>query len=75
MAMKTIGLGITTILVCLLAGCDAYVDKSKYEESEHKASQLRAELTSAQNDLKKAQQTIAEYQAHKYQFMNTGGRT
>jgi hypothetical protein len=62
-------------LVFSIVGCDAYVDKSKYDESERQASQLRAELTSVQNDLKKAQQTIAEYQAHKYQFMNTGGRT
>jgi hypothetical protein len=70
---------LVAILVgfCLISslGCDEYVEKSKYDESQKQTADLKKQLAETSNELKKAQQTIAEYQSHKYQFMNVTGRT
>jgi len=58
-----------------LASCDAYVDKAKYEESQKEIADLKRQLSTSQDELKKAQLALGEYQAHKYQVFHNGFRT
>jgi hypothetical protein len=59
----------------LLAACDAYVEKSKYDEVKQKLTQTTKELDDSQHDVQKAHEQIGEYQAHRYQMFRVGFRT
>lgn len=58
-----------------LLGCDAFVDREKYDASQKQLADLKKQLAETSENLKKAEQKIAEYEAHRYQFMNVTART
>jgi hypothetical protein len=67
--------GIFFIVVVLLTGCDAYVEKEKYDASQKDAANLKQQLAEAQESLRKAQEQVAQCQAHKYEIFHKGYRT
>lgn len=63
-----------TLLVGM-TGCDAYVEKEKYDASQKETADLRRQLAESQDSLRKAQEQVADRQAHKYQIFHQGSRT
>jgi len=55
-------------VVLLLSGCDAYVDKAKYDASQKETAELKKQVA----DL---QEQVAECKAHKYEIFHQGNRT
>ena len=68
-------LALFFIIVLLLTGCDAYVEKEKYDASQKETANLRQQLAEAQESLRKAQDQVAQCQAHKYEIFHQGYRT
>jgi hypothetical protein len=77
--MKThpIGMALTALLtlVLFLTGCDAYVDKEKYDAAQKETADLKKQAADLQESLRKAQEQVAECQAHKYEIFHKGYRT
>ena len=63
------------LLALLLTGCDAYVDKEKYDTSQKETADLKKQVADLQETLRKAQEQVAECQAHKYEIFHKGYRT
>lgn len=66
------------LAICLFAGgCEqmGYLEKSKYDALQEQNKRAQADLQKTQDDLRQAQQQIADYQAHKYQIYTQGWRT
>src|SRR5258708_3118246 len=59
----------------LLTGCDAYVEKAKYDELQKKLDETTKGLVDAKDELGKAREKIGEYQAHRYEIFKSGFRT
>ena len=56
------------LVVLYLTGCDAYVDKAKYDASEKETADLKKQVA----DL---QEQVADCKAHKYEIFHQGYRT
>jgi cell division septum initiation protein DivIVA len=59
----------------LLTGCDEYVEKAKYETLQKENADLKRQLSESQQSLRKAQEQVAQCQAHKYEIFHKGFRT
>jgi hypothetical protein len=62
-------------LVFCLAGCGAYVEKSKYEESQRELQKTREELEETKKQLQEAQKQINDLSAHKFSTYRDEART
>jgi hypothetical protein len=56
-------------------GCNAYVEKSKYEDVQKKANETAKKLADVGEQLQKAREQIGVYQAHRYEMFRQGFRT
>ncbi len=65
---------LLTVLLVTTA-CDGYIQKEKYDAAQKEISDLRRQYTESQESLRKAQEQVAECQAHKYQIFHQSHRT
>jgi len=63
------------IMAAFLVGCDAYVEKSTYEDLQKKANETAKKFADVEEQLQKAREQLGEYQAHRYQTFREGFRT
>jgi len=76
MNAHSLSIALTAFLaVFLLTGCDAYVEKEKYDVSQKETADLRTQVADLQESLRKAQEQVAQCQAHKYEVFHKGLRT
>jgi len=68
-------LAIVFVVVLFLTGCDAYIEKEKYDASQTETANLKRQLAEVQESLRKAQDQVAQCQAHKYEIFHNGFRT
>ncbi len=70
-----ISMALCFTLALLLTGCDDYVEKPKYEALQKETADLKQQLSESQESLRKAQEQVAQCQAHKYEVYHEGIRT
>jgi septal ring factor EnvC (AmiA/AmiB activator) len=70
-----ISMALCLTLALFLTGCDAYVEKEKYEALQKEMADLKQRLGESQESLRKAQEQVAQCQAHKYEIFHNGFRT
>jgi hypothetical protein len=63
------------ISILLMAGCDDFVGKEKFDASQKETADLKKQVSELQDSLQKAQEQIAQCQAHKYEIFHKGYRT
>jgi hypothetical protein len=68
-------IGALLTIPVFLVGCDAYVEKAKYDDVQKKSNETAKKLADAEEQLQKARHQIGEYQAHHYQMFKEGFRT
>jgi hypothetical protein len=73
--MKSATVAMTGCLLFCLTGCNAYIEKSKYEESQRELQKTRAELEETKKQLQEAQKQINDLPAHKFSTYRDGPRT
>jgi|ERR1035438_101264 hypothetical protein len=66
---------VVFIVILLMTGCDAYVEKEKYDASQTETANLKRQLAEVQESLRKAQDQVAQCQAHKFEIFHNGFRT
>ena len=71
--------GITAVMVgsllLFVIGCNTYIEKSKYEESQEQLQKARTELEKTNKRLEEAQKQVEVLSGHKYSTYRDGSRT
>ena len=70
--MKSATVAVMGCLLFFLTGCDRYVEKSKYEESQRELQKTRAELEETKTQLQETQKQINDLSAHKFSTYTDG---
>lgn len=73
--MKSFTATMAGPLVLFVAGCNRYIERSKYEESQAELTQTKKQLEEAQKKINENQKKIDELSAHKFSTYAGGLRT
>jgi hypothetical protein len=73
--MKSVATAMMGSLAFLMTGCNLYVEKSKYEESQAQLVLSKKQLEETQKQLEEAKKKIDELSAHKFSTYPGGFRT
>lgn len=73
--MKSVAAAMLGSLVLFLTGCNQYIERSKYEESQAELAKTKKQLEEAQTKIADGQKKIDELSAHKFSTYANGLRT